>query len=394
MNEKHYSFKRVLALMLVASALTCALLYFLIGRPLGVGTDRFDDVRTYATLRKYIDERYIGDVDNDLVNYASFSSAVYALDDRWSYYFSPEEYAQYLDSSQNQYSGIGIQISAHDETGGILVSGVYDESPAALAGVVAGDVIIAVDGTDITGLDYTEAADSIRTDTGNPVLLTLLGEDGIERDVSIVPGIIKTVPVTYSLLDGGIGYVKIDNFNGGCADAFMDAVLELADQGAERYVYDVRGNGGGSVYELTIMLDFLLPECEIFVSVAANGEELIRVSDEEMYDAPAVVLVNAHSYSAAEYFAAVLHEYDYAQVVGEQTTGKNRSQQTFELPDGGALHISTAEYLTPERVSLAEQGGFTPDIEVESADGFYLRSEPDVENDTQLKTAIEALQQS
>jgi carboxyl-terminal processing protease len=163
------------------------------------------------------------------------------------------------------------------------------------------------------------------------------------------------------MIEGNIGYVILRNFESGAADGFIAAVNSLIEQGAVAFIYDVRSNPGGKVIEMTPILDFLLPEGEIFISVNRSGVENITTSDAEFIDFPAVVLVNSYSFSGAEYFAAILSEYEYAIIVGEQTTGKSRMQNTIALSGGSAVHISTGEYLTKNRVSLHDTGGFTPD---------------------------------
>jgi carboxyl-terminal processing protease len=198
------------------------------------------------------------------------------------------------------------------------------------------------------------------------------------------------------MLEGNIGYIKIENFEAGAADGFKDAVEELVGDGAASFIYDVRNNRGGRVSELRQILDRLLPECEIFVAVDKDKNEDISYSDETSLG-PAGVRVNGYSYSAAEYFAAVLQEYGYATVVGEPTTGKSRSQITLTLPDGGALHISSGEYLTPNRVSLTEQGGIRPDVEIVLSDednALLYAGTLDSTDDSQLQKAIELLSAS
>ena len=128
-------------------------------------------------------------------------------------------------------------------------------------------------------------------------------------------------------------------------------------------------------------MDALLPEGEIFVSVSREGRERIYTSDENCISLPMVVLINKNTYSAAEFFAAALREYNWAAVIGQPSTGKGRSQSTFELTDGSAVHISTQRYLTPSRIDLSEQGGLTPDMTVEEEEG----------RDAPLESAVEYL---
>lgn len=360
MNKK-IGIKTVIALMLAASALTCIVLFGLIGRQLGFSTDLYTEVRTYIALRREIEESYIGTYDSKNVSEAALRATVVTLEDRWSYYLSPELYVEYTNTSNNQYFGLGISVETDETTGGIHVVDVYIGSAAESAGLVAGDVIIAIDGIDITQMALGDAIALVDRELGQSVSMTVVSTDGQTQELEAIFSTIARHPVQYELLDGAIGLIQIDNFEAGSAKEFNAAIDALFADGAKSFVFDVRNNGGGRVTELKKMLDRLLPECEIFVAVEKSGTEYISRSDEAHIDIPAVVLVNAYSFSAAEYFAAVLQEYDYATVVGEQTTGKNRSQITIKLPDGGALHISSGEYLTPERVNLTEQGGITPD---------------------------------
>ena len=198
------------------------------------------------------------------------------------------------------------------------------------------------------------------------------------------------------LLDDAIGYIKIENFESGSAEAFIEATDALMDQGATKLIFDVRGNPGGQLTELLDMLDYLLPEGDMFISVDQAGEETVYKSDADCIDLPMSVLIDADSYSAAEFFAAALQEYHLATTVGEATTGKGRSQITLEYSDGTALHISSKRYLTPNRIDLSEQGGLIPDVAVELDEQekeLFYSDALDYENDPQLQAAISTFQQ-
>ena len=388
--------KTAVALMLCASALTCILLlggFFLyMGGNLGM----FNDVRAYAALRRDIRSYYVGDYQEKDVSAAALGAAVTALEDKWSYYMTPEEYEKYINSSNNQYSGIGVSVKKDDATGGILVTYVYPGSSAEKAGIASGDAITAIDGRDITKLALKDATALMDRQIGQTVKLTLLGANGRTRETDVTYALIDTNPVSSIMLDGKIGYIAVKNFEGGAADNFIKAADELVKSGAVAFVFDVRNNGGGKVSELKGMLDYLLPACDIFVSVEKNGKESVSQSDPANVTLPSAVLVNAYSYSAAEYFAATLQEYQYARVIGQHTTGKNRSQITLALPDGGALHISSGEYLTPRRVSLTKAGGITPDTEIPmSADDILLlyTGQLDRSKDAQLQEAVRLVSQ-
>jgi carboxyl-terminal processing protease len=395
--NRQFGTKTVIALMLLASALTCVILFAAAWLSIGRGADLIGEIRTYFELRRSIEEVYIGDYDAKDVSQAALAAVVESLGDPWSYYLNPEEYQEYINSSNNQYAGIGISVIEDEATGGIRIKMVYPGSAAEQSGLKAGDVIMTVNGTDVTQMEFYDATNLIEGEIGDTVTLKVLNSEGQTSDVDVVYALIDTNPVSYELLDGGIGYIAIEDFESSAADVFIAAADDLIRQGAKSFIFDVRNDGGGRVSELKRMLDYLLPEGEIFIAINKNGEESISESDASCIDMPAVVLVNNYSFSAAEYFAAVLGEYDYATVVGQQTTGKNRSQVTIELPDGGALHISSGEYVTPNRVSLFDQGGLTPDVEITMTDeqyGLLYNDQLEKQDDLQLQKAIELLKQA
>lgn len=170
-------------------------------------------------------------------------------------------------------------------------------------------------------------------------------------------------PVSSEMINGNVGYIKISNFESGAAENAIAAIEKLLQGGAQYFVFDVRTNPGGLLDELTELLDYLLPGGDIFVSVDKSGEETVVTSNNVCLDMEMCVLVNADSYSAAEFFAAALQEYNWATIVGERTTGKGRSQQTFELSDGSAAYLHRqVPHAQPGGPLPA--GGVTPDMEV------------------------------
>ena len=162
--------------------------------------------------------------------------------------------------------------------------------------------------------------------------------------------------------------------------------MRLLEQGAEKLIFDVRGNFGGYVHEMVYALDYLLPEGPLFRSVNYKGVEDVEKSDADCLDLPMAVLINGNTYSAAEFFAAALSEYDWAVTVGEPTCGKGYYQTTIQLGDGSAVQLSVGAYTTPNGVNLTEAGGLKPDVPVAPAQTFVT-----VEEDPQIQAAIEAL---
>ena len=211
--------------------------------------------------------------------------------------------------------------------------------------------------------------------------------------MTITRAVIEYEVVTYELLDT-VGYIKIADFQAHCAQRSIEAIEDLLHQGATALVFDVRYNPGGRKSELVELLDYLLPEGILFRSVDYKGKEAIDESDGATFlDVPMAVLVNEDSYSAAEFFAAALQEYEWATVVGAPTVGKGNYQQTFQLSDGSAIAVSTGHYSTPLGKNL-EGVGVTPDKIVEVDDQTYMDlyyEKLDWTEDPQLQAALEAV---
>ncbi len=347
----------------------------------GFGSKQYlDDARRYVEIEKIIDDNYIGDADyNELYN-AAAAAMVKSIGDKWSYFMNAEEYEAYKLSSSNEYSGIGVSVKVNS-SGEFEVFSVEESSPAANAGIAVGDIITAIDGEDVSDKTIEDVSLLIRSKVNKDFPMTL-ESGGDTKTVTVACEIIYKNPVSSRLLDGNIGYIKISNFEAGSSENTKKAIEQLLQTGATSFIFDVRDNPGGLLTELVDLLDYILPEGDLFISVDKSGKETVQTSDKVSLKNKMIVLVNGNSYSAAEFFAAALQEYNWATVVGEQTTGKARSQITLELSDGSAVHISTHKYLTPNRVDLAEAGGVTPDIAV---------AQDDEKTDKQLETAINAL---
>ena len=351
-------------------------------------------MRKLEELQNLLNQRFIGETDETAMMDGAAEGMVASLNDRWSFYIPADEYGYYMEQMNNSYVGVGITIQQSEDDSGILVIQVTVGGPAEEAGVLAGDVLVAVNGESILGLTTNEVKERVVGDEGTFVTMTFLRE-GREVTFDVERRVVNTPVAMGEMLDGNIGLVTIVNFDARCAEETIAAMEGLLNQGAEKLIFDVRYNPGGYAHELVAVLDYILPEGELFRTVDYAGNEDADMSDEKcLTGIPMVVLVNGDSYSAAEFFAAALREYGYAIVVGEQTVGKGYFQRTYTLQDGSAVGLSVGKYFTPNGVSLAEVGGLTPDIEVpvtdEEAFGIYAGTlAPEV--DPQIQAAVEAL---
>lgn len=340
-----------------------------------------------------LNEVYVDGYDTDKLGDYLAQAAVAATGDRWSYYVSAEDYDAFVESNENAYVGIGVTVESSDDlTDGVQITKVTPNSPAEEAGIEADDRIYAVEGETVESLGLDETKNRIRGEEGTEVTLTILrGEK--KFDVTVKRASVEVEVVKYSMLDGSIGYIKINNFEANSADRTIAAIDTLREQGAKALVFDLRFNPGGRKDELVRVLDDLLPEGPLFRSVDYKGNESVDYSDADCVELPMAVLVNGDSYSAAEFFAAALQEYDWATVVGTKTCGKANYQQTFRLSDGSAVAVSTGHYQTPHGVTLANVG-VTPDEIVEVDNKTYLELYKEavaVKDDAQLQAAIKAV---
>ena len=347
-----------------------------------------------AEISAYLDRFFIDDYDEEKLADAAASAMVEATGDRWSYYLTAEEKSSYDEQMQNAYVGIGVTITAQEELGGMRIEAVTAGGPAEEAGLLTGDIITEVEGEKTLDLGMTGTRAKVRGEEGTFVTLTILrGEECFP--VSVERRSIQTPVATYEMLDGQIGYIKIANFDTRCAEETNAAMDELIAQDAKALIFDVRNNGGGYKNELVKVLDKILPEGILFQSEDYQGSKQIDRSDADCIDLPMAVLVNQDSYSAAEFFAAAIQEYDWGTVVGTKTVGKGNFQTAFTLSDGSMLNLSIGKYYTPQGRSLTDTG-VTPDVEIALSDEdgaklYYGQLEK--ADDAQLQAAIREITQ-
>ncbi len=290
---------------------------------------------------------------------------------------------------------VGIGVSAEmDPSGYILIREVYEESPAAIVGLQAGDLIIKVDELDVNTETYEQASQAIRGEEGSKVNITYRRES---EDTTIEVTRRKVdVPTVFSrMIDGNVGYVQVTEFNDSTSTQFSNQVDALISQGAQALIFDMRNNGGGTLTSVTKMLDKLLPEGDIVSAVYKDGTvDVLAKSDENEINLPMVVLTNNRTASAAELFTQALRDYNKAKSVGTITYGKGTMQSVKKLNDGSAVNVTVARYLPPSGISYDGEG-IKPDYEVElTADMQANLGNLDETTDPQLRKALEVVTSS
>ena len=337
-----------------------------------------------------VEKHFVGEWTQKDLTDGAVRGMIANLGDRWSHYLTAEEYAAYAEGRENLHIGIGVTAAYDEETGGLLITEVYSGSPAEEAGIVPHDIIMKIDGTAVSEVGYYQAVELVRGEEGTFVGLNLLTADGGSRTAVVERRAIIHEIVT-SKIYGTAGYIKVLNFDARVDSDFSEAVDRLLDAGVESLIFDMRDNPGGMLTVLVNMLDRLLPEGALITMRDKTGAETPYTSGPEFIDLPMTVLVNADSYSAAEFFAACLQEYGKAEIIGEKTVGKGYAQTTYVLSDGSALLLSSSEYFTPSGKSLAGVG-LTPDYEIIFTDEEKLAAPTMTpEEDRQLQKALEVL---
>lgn len=379
MKDKLLRFLSYVVVAMLATAITLQM-------TVKTGTGKLD------RLENLIQERYIGEADGEAMEDAAAAAMVKATGDRWSYYIPASQYEAHKEQSENAYVGIGITIQQAEDGSGFLIVMVNQNGPAQEAGIQVNDLLIAVEDQDVREMTADQVRELIRGEAGTKVSLTVMRQ-GEHQTLAVERRRIESAVATGQMLADGIGLVKISNFDERCASESIAAVQKLQQEGAKKIIFDVRNNPGGYAEELVKLLDYLLPEGDLFRSVSYDGTEKVDTSDADCLDMPMAVLINGSSYSAAEFFAAALQEYQAATIVGEPTVGKGVYQTTISLGDGSAVALSTGKYFTPKGNSLTDVG-VTPDVRVdvdeETAEKIYYGT-LGYADDLQIQAAIQVL---
>ncbi len=346
---------------------------------------RLDEVRQ-TMLRDYYRE-----LDDDTLVLGAIRGMTGAVDDPYTFYYTPEELKRENEDTAGAYFGIGTLLQNTAE-GEIEIVRVFPGSPAEAAGLHTGDVILAVDGNAVTGADgrsYLDAVRRMRGGEGSQVTLTVR-RDGERMAIPVIRGDVKISYASYQVLPGNIGYINISQFTGDASQVFHEAIDAFKKQGVTGLVVDVRNNPGGLLDQAVSIADTLLPKGLIVYTQQRDGSRQDYYSDAAYYDVPLAVLVNGMSASASEILAGSVQALGRGTVVGLRTYGKGvvQSLQTFR-EDNAGMQLTTASYF--DALDRCPQGvGVQPDIEV-ALEGSTLRPEPDPQSDNQLAEAIRAV---
>ena len=340
-------------------------------------------------LKGLIDEVYLHEeeVDEETLTEGIYQGYIAALNDPYSTYYTAEETKEMMESTSGEYSGIGALMSQNRETGVITIANVYENSPAAEAGMKNEDILYKVEGEEVTGVDLSEVVTQVKGKEGTEVKMTLLrGADRQEIEVTAVRRKLQTQTVSYEMKEGQIGYIRVSEFDEVTLEQFREAKAALESQGMASMLIDLRGNPGGNLSTVCDMLREILPEGLIVYTEERDGERTdYKCDGKTPWEKPLAVLINGASASASEIFAGAVQDYGIGQLVGTTTYGKGVVQQLFPMTDGTMVKLTIAEYFTPKGRNI-DGTGIVPDVEVE-----YVYDETNSEADNQMEKALELL---
>lgn len=333
-------------------------------------------------LNDYINQYYLFDYTDENVESGIYKGMMAGLGDIYTCYYTPDEYASFMESSNGNYSGIGAMLSQDYSTGIITVVQVFEGSPAEEVGLQPDDILYKVKGEEVTGQDLSLVVTDLKGEEGTAVDISVMrGTE--EIDLTVTRRKIEVPTVESRMLTDIIGYIGITEFDDVTDDQFLSALDELKEEGMQDLVVDLRNNGGGLVDVTCNILDELLPEGLIVYTEDKYGNRQEEYSDAEHYfDGKMAVLVNGNSASASEIFAGAIKDYGVGTLIGTQTFGKGIVQSLFPLSDGSAIKITVSRYYTPAGNNIHEVG-IAPDI--------VLDKDTESADDNQLQKAIEVL---
>lgn len=362
------------------------------------GADVLTDSDTLYKLNEIqsiVETYYYDEVDGAELSDALFRGAAAGLGDPYAEYYSVEKLQSVMDETRGEYYGIGVTLSENLLTGEILVMEVYEDSPAAKAGLQVGDSILTVGELSVPSADLSDLVTWIKACEGAFDIGVYREEEKKELVLTMQCDEIVVQHVQYELKEDQIGYIRISEFSEAAVPQFQNALEELNDVGMEKLIVDLRNNPGGLLDSVCDILEMVLPKGRIVYTEDRDGNQREYQTDgKPLIDCPIAVLVNEYSASASEIFAGAVQDYELGPIIGTQTYGKGVVQKTYALSDGSAFKMTVEKYFTPKGQDI-DGNGITPDLIVEDTtdEGAEVQAETDAEADAVLAQALEFLKQ-
>jgi carboxyl-terminal processing protease len=337
---------------------------------------------TFWEAKDQLENKFIGNVNDEDLFYGAIKGMVAAADDPYTVFSNPSDTAQFEETIEGSFSGVGIEIGVRQSL--VTVIAPLPGSPAEQAGVRTGDVIVAIDKKPIAS-DSTldQVVQSIRGQRGTNVVLTVVHKDERETvDITVRRDTIAVESVKLSI-EEGIAHLTITSFNSDTASRFTSAAREIQEKGVRGIILDVRGNPGGFLQSAVDIASRFLPAGTVVVSERGQETTDYQAKGATLLEGiPMVILMNEGSASASEILAGALHDRGNAALIGHKTFGKGSVQEFIKLSDGSSLRVTVAKWFTPNDININENG-IEPNIAVDD--------NPDTPEDEQLQRAREEI---
>ncbi len=350
-----------------------------------------EDLSLFWEAWSWVENSYLGALPTaEETTYGAVRGALSTLGDPYTIFVEPIDREAERTRLRGNFGGIGATVTRDDE-GNVLLEPIPG-NPAEEAGILNGDILLAVDGVPITvEMTVSDIADLIRGEEGTEVTLEVLHPGQEEpSEITIVRAVILLPSVTYQILeeDPTIGYIMLGRFSAESAGEVEKALEDLLDQGVEKIILDLRHNGGGLLNAAVDVSDLFLDEGPILYQISRGEDERAFSSTDDTIaqTEPLVVLIDGGTASAAEIVAGALSDRSRATLVGARTFGKGSVQLVYDLSDGSSVHVTSARWYTPDRRELDQQG-IEPDVAVE-----LTQEALEAGRDETLQRAIEYLQ--
>lgn len=364
------------------------------GESAEISRELIDDEMTakLETLEAIIEKYYYqDDVSKEDLEIGIYRGMMDAVGDPYTVYYTPEEIQELYEQTEGIYYGIGAYVALDENTNRTKILSPIPGTPAEEAGLRADDILYEVDGVDTYDMDINKVVALIKGEEGTSVTLTIYREG--EPDflyVDVVRRKVEAPTVEFEMLEDGMGYIQITEFDEVTVDQFAEALAEARASEMEGLIIDVRANPGGSLDAVVKICQMLLPEGMIVYTEDKYGSRSEYVCDgKRQFDLPLVLLIDGNSASASEILAGAIQDYEIGTLVGTTTFGKGIVQQVVNLRDGSAVKITVSSYYTPKGRNI-HGTGIEPDVEV-IFDGERYYSEEAFDN--QLDKAKEVLRE-
>lgn len=346
------------------------------------------------SLRSVIDKMYIGDIDENKLREEALKGYIKGIGDKYTEYFTKEEWGKLNEVVSGEFYGIGVYLELSKDEKNIVITSVMKDSPAEKAGLKSGDILVKVNEKDIDSEDFENVTKYIKGEKGTKVKVTVYREkEKIEKEIERQE--IKVNSTKHKMLENNIGYIHISTFTEHTDKDFEASYKELENQGMKKLIIDVRFNTGGELEATKKVLEQLLKkDSQIIITRDKEGkEEVIKTKKGTNKNIEIVVLGNNYSASASEILISALVDNKVAKFVGEKTYGKGVIQTIVPLSDGGALKVTTEEYLRQNKEKI-NKIGITPEFEVKLDLKGIEKENPDDKKDNQLQKAIDILNEN